>query len=279
VSIPLPRRLLAVLTLLTALVAGAAPSADAAPSASATASHVPWAPAGDATIHPGVQMYTSGAQCTANFVFTEGAEVYLGYAAHCAGLGVATDTNGCDAGSLPLGTPVEINGASRPGTLAYSSWLAMQAAGETDADTCNHNDFALVRIDPADHGRVNPSVPFWGGPTGLNTTGTAVLSYVYSYGNSSLRLGITALSPKVGTSLGTTAGGWAHPTYTVTPGIPGDSGSAMLDSDGRAAGVLSTLAIAPLAGSNNHTDLRRALQYMRGAGGPAAALALGTESF
>ena len=33
---------------------------------------------------------------------------------------------------LPLGTPVEINGASRPGTLAYSSWIAMQQRGETN---------------------------------------------------------------------------------------------------------------------------------------------------
>src|SRR3546814_5519522 len=36
---------------------------------------------------------------------------------------------------------------------------------------------------------------------------------------------ITLLSPKLGLSLGTTGGGWSHPTYTVTPGIPGDSRS------------------------------------------------------
>ena len=53
-------------------------------------------------------MYTDGAQCTANFVFTDGAgNIYVGYAAHCAGTGAATDTNGCDAGSLPLGTKVD----------------------------------------------------------------------------------------------------------------------------------------------------------------------------
>jgi hypothetical protein len=48
------------------------------------------------------------------------------------------------------------------------------------------------------------------------------------YGNSGLRLGITQLSPKSGVSLGTSGGGWTHPAYTVTPGIPGDSGSAFL---------------------------------------------------
>jgi len=84
-----------------------------------------WAPAASATVHPGVQVFTEGAQCTSNFVFQEGTEVYLGQAAHCSGTGEATETNGCTSGSLPIGTPVEVTGASRPGTLAYNSWLAM----------------------------------------------------------------------------------------------------------------------------------------------------------
>ena len=232
--------------------------------ASSPASAAPtFAPAGQATIHPGVQMFTDGAQCTANFVFTDSVDVYIGYAAHCAGLGEATDTDGCLAGTLPVGTPVEIDGASRPGTLAYSSWATMQAVGETDPDTCAYNDLALVRIDPADAAKVNPSIPHWGGPTGLNTTGVPAGTQVHSYGNSSLRQGIALLSPKTGLSLGTTGGGWTHPVYTVTPGIPGDSGSAFLDAQGRALGVLSTLAIAPIPLSNNVSDLSRALDYMR----------------
>jgi hypothetical protein len=271
--VPPTRRLAALvasLLAITALGLTGAPTATAAPE---------WAPASQATITPGVQMYTAGAQCTANFVFTDAADVYIGYAAHCAGLGAATDTNGCDAGSRPLGTPVEIGGATRPGTLAYSSWLAMGAAGETDPNACAYNDFALVRIHPDDHGRVNPSIPHWGGPTGTNTTGVGVGESVYSCGNSSLRLGSTLLSPKSGTSLGRTGGGWTHPTYTVTLGVPGDSGSAMVDGDGRATGVLSTLTLLPTVGSNNFSDLHRAVEYMRSHGGPNATLALGTEPF
>jgi hypothetical protein len=179
-----------------------------------------YAPADEATIHPGVQMFTEGAQCTANFVFSDGADVYIGYAAHCAGLGEATDTNGCDAGTLPVGTPVEIDGASQPGTLAYSSWATMQAVGETDANACAYNDFALVRIHPSDHAKVNPSIPHWGGPTGLNTTGVAALGRVYSYGNSSLRQGIALLSPKTGVSLGTTGGGLDPPALHRHPRHP-----------------------------------------------------------
>ena len=259
----------ALLTLIAWSTVGATPSS-AAPT---------WAPAETASVHPGVQMVTAGAQCTANFVFTDASDVYIGYAAHCAGTGAATDTDGCLAGSLPLGTPVDIDGADHPGELAYSSWLAMQAIGETDGDACAFNDLALVRINPLDVDQVNPSIPFWGGPIGLNTTGNPAGATVYSYGNSSLRLGLTALSPKEGVSLGTTGGGWSHPVYTATPGIPGDSGSALLDSAGRASGVLSTLALLPLAGSNNFGDLAHELAYMHAHGGPNADLALGTEPF
>lgn len=241
----------------------------------------PWAPAASAAVRPGAMTFTDGAQCTANFVFTDAAgRVYLGQAAHCAGTGAATQTDGCQAGSLPLGTPVEVQGATRPGRLAYSSWLTMQARGERDPATCAYNDFALVALDAADVGRVNPTVPFWGGPTGLDTRGTAVGDTVLSYGNSSLRLGVSALSPKQGTSLGDAVGGWSHRVYTATPGIPGDSGSAFLGADGQALGVLATLALAPWAGSNGVGDLSRELGYAQAYGGIAGlGLALGTEPF
>ena len=239
-----------------------------------------WAPVDEATITPGVQMFTDGAQCTANFIFTSGGEVYIGYAAHCAGTGGSTETNGCDSGSLPLGTPVEVTGADALGSLAYSSWLAMQEEGETDAGACAGNDFALVRLDPADHDKVNPSIPFWGGPQGINTDGISLGESVYSYGNSSLRPVDSPLSRKEGLGVQTTNGGWTHTLYTLSPGIPGDSGSAFLDSEGRALGVVSTLAIAPLAGSNNIADINLALQYAN-AHGDLGTLSLveGTEAF
>ncbi len=269
----LVRRTCAVAALAVGSLVTAVAPAPAAPPAGG------WAPAASAAIHPGVMMFTDGAQCTANFIFTNGPAVFIGYAAHCAGTGAATETDGCDSGSLPLGTPVAIDGASRPGTLVYSSWLAMQAADETDPNACAFNDFALVQIDPADVAAVNPSVPHWGGPTGTNTTGNPTLSRIYSYGNSSLRLGIELLSPKTGVSLGTSGGGWTHPVYTVTPGIPGDSGSAMLDATGRASGVLSTISIAPIPASNNFSDLNRALSYAQNHGQSGVALERGTEPF
>jgi hypothetical protein len=260
------RRIAALFVVATAAIAAAAPAAGA------------WAPADSATIRPGSQTYTEGAQCTSNFVFEGGGSTYIGQAAHCSGTGAATETDGCDSGSLPIGTPVEIEGASNPGTLVYNSWITMQQAGETNADACAYNDFALVRIDAADVGKVNPTVPFWGGPTGIATS-TATGDAVVSYGNSSLRGGVRELSPKEGKSLGTTGSGWSHTVYTVTPGIPGDSGSAFMDAQGRAFGVLSTVAIAPLAASNGVGDISREIAYMHSHGGPAANLVNGTEPF
>ena len=224
-----------------------------------------WAPAGQATIHPGVQVFTDGAQCTSNFVFQDASNVYLGQAAHCSGTGAATDTDGCSSASLPIGTPVDVTGASHPGTLVYNSWLTMQSKGETDADTCAFNDLALIKLDPADVANVNPSVPGFGGPTGVGSWGGAG-STVYTYGNSELRGGITALSPKQGVVVQSTPSGWSHDVYTVTPGIPGDSGSAFLSADGSALGVLSTLQFAPLPASNGVSDLAKMLDYARGHG-------------
>jgi hypothetical protein len=238
-----------------------------------------WAPAGSAAIHPGVQTITDGGQCTSNFVFQDGSDVYLGQAAHCSSTGGQTATDGCDTGSLPLGTPVEIVGAAHPGTLAYNSWLAMQAAGETDANTCAYNDLALVRVDPADVATVNPSVPGFGGPTGLGPSTAMLGDTVYSYGNSSLRLGVTKLSPKQGVVIQGVGGGWSRTVLTVTPGIPGDSGSGFLGQSGQAIGVLSTLQVLPLAGTNGVGDLRKELDYMHSHSPIGAQLVPGTQPF
>ncbi|HEY8771382.1 MAG TPA: hypothetical protein VIM03_12620, partial [Thermoleophilaceae bacterium] len=186
---------------------------------------------------------------------------------------------GCTSASLPIGTAVDVTGASKPGTLVYNSWLTMQGSGESDANTCAYNDLALIKLEPGDVGATNPSIPFWGGPTGVNSAGTATGDTVLSYGNSELRGGVTELSPKQGKSLGDDGAGWSHNVYTATPGIPGDSGSAFMDSTGKALGVLSTVQLAPLAGSNGVGDVGRGVAYMHAHGGPAANIVNGTEPF
>lgn len=279
-------------TLLASAASGLLAAAGLAASAGSAQAAPQWAPADTADIHPGTMMYTDGAQCTANFVYTDAAgNVYVGYAAHCAGKGESTDTNGCNVDSVPLGTKVTFTNdgnlasegtAVGTGTLAYSSWITERQLGTSDANTCAYNDLALVKVDAADVSKVNPSVPFWGGPAGIDTDGTAAGDRVWTYGNSSLRGGAAPLSPHTGVSLGDDAadGGWSHPLYTVTPGIPGDSGSGFLSEGGKAVGTLSTLGLAPLPASNNIGDLAKELAFAQAHSGISGlTLENGTEPF
>ncbi|EUA70496.1 hypothetical protein I540_2587 [Mycobacteroides abscessus subsp. bolletii 1513] len=90
-------------------------------------------------------------------------------------------------------SPGEVVGG---GELIYSSWLTMQNTHEQDSNTCAYNDFALVKADMTTAAEVNPTLPYWGGPSGINTTGLPQGTTVHSYGNSSLRFGAAPLSPK-----------------------------------------------------------------------------------
>ena len=104
---------------------------------------------------------------------------------------------------------------------------------------------------------------------------------VYSYGNSSLRGGVTQLRPKQGVVFQGEGNGWSRTVYTATPGVPGDSGSAFLGETGQAIGVLSTLQIAPIPVSNGVSDLRKAVEYMQSHNSQFAGVSLvnGTEPF
>ena len=104
-------------------------------------------------------------------------------------------------------------------------------------------------------------MPGFGGPTGVGTVG-GLGSTVYTYGNSELRGGVTKLSPKRGVIVQNQGNGWSHNAYTVTPGIPGDSGSGFMNASGQAIGVLSTLELAPAAGSNSFGDIGKEIAYM-----------------
>jgi len=247
------------------------------PSASA-AETVSWAPAASASIHPGIQTYDAkGAQCTANFVYTDkSGGVYIGQAAHCTSESGELSGSGCDTPSSPLGSEVDL-GNNVKGTLAYSSWLAMQKAGEKDEAVCLNNDFALVKIPQSAKGSVNPSVPIFGGPTGVNTDGLQPGETVMGIGNSGLRGGAEA--PLQGFSVSDDPSGWYHLVYVLPPGVPGDSGGGFMDAEGRIVGVLVSLNSLP-PGSNGLSDLGRALAYaQKHSGLKGLHLVEGTASF
>lgn len=266
--------LVAIVALVLALLpapgaAGAAPP-DPAP---ATAART-WVPADAASIRPGAQVTSETGRCTANFVFTAGSQVFLGSAAHCTARGSSVD--GCANPSLAPGAPVEVAGAAHPATLAYSSWHTMQAVGETDSDACLYNDFALLRLDPRDHDRVNPTVPVWGGPLGLSA-GARAGDAVYFYGQPD---GSRATQARVESRTG------SGRTYRVRAsrlgldaGVPGDSGSGWLDPSGRAFGILSTIEVLPSPLANGVSDLAMALDYLHAHTPVRATLAISTEPF
>lgn len=264
----------AAVTVAVALAATGAGSASAAEPRA-------WAAAGSATIHPGTPTLTQGAGCTANFVYTDSSgAVYLGQAAHCSGTdSAALAGSGCTTRSRPLGTKVDLPESGVSGTLAYSSWLAMQGKRETDPVACQFNDFALIRI-PADAlARVNPSVPVFGGPVSVASGGFEPGAAVVGYGNSNLHAGLEPLSAQRGFAIGTDASGWYHVVYLATPGVPGDSGGGYLDGAGGAIGELVSLNTIP-PGSNSLTDIAKALAYARAHSGiKGLKLVPGTEPF
>ncbi len=249
------------------------------PTPAGAAAPTTWAPAGSATIHPGIQTVTGETTCTAGFAFLDAAgHAYLAQAANCAATGDDPETDGCSTKSLPLGTPVSVGGAT--GTLAYSSWLSMQKVRERDTDACNSNDFALIRLPDAAMAQTNPSVPTFGGPVKLRTDVAGEGTPTFAVGASPLYGGPGPAAAKRGVILGPEAGDWSYSVYTVLPGIPGDAGAGYLDGDGSAVGVVASLAIAPLAGSNSVTNLATALAYaQRHSGIEGLRLVPGTEAF
>lgn len=234
-------------------------------------------------IGPGSVMTTqidarTASLCTADFVFSGPGALYIGMSAHCVGAGGSEDPSGCTAPSLPLGTEVTISGRrggkDSTGRLAYSSWVTMQERGENDPALCRYNDFALVAVDPAHAGLVDPSVPLLGGPTGLDSNGLTPGEAVYSFQPNNGGSGV-----KTGRSVGDDMSGRTHQVVITPPGVPGDSGSGFLDADGRAVGVLST-EFLDRSHSNGVTDLALALAYADAHGGlGTVALVPGTVPF
>ncbi len=230
-----------------------------------------WGEPADASIRPGVQITTAYGQCTSNFIFTTPAgHVLIGLAAHCFGTdGDATQTNGCTAESAPIGTEAQIQGASQPGLLLYSSWLSMQAINESSAAACAFNDFALVWLHPDDWSKAHPAMLHYGGPTAMATSSnTALGDRVLTYGNTGLRPGPSELDEREGFVVEKRGDGWTHSVTTATPGLPGDSGSGVLTGGGEALGILVTVAIAPIPASNGVTSLDHALAYAAAMGVP-----------
>ena len=227
-------------------------------------------------IRPGVEISSRNGSCTSNFLYAENSvTVYIGVAAHCFSEDTNSGIDPCNTRNEAIGfAGITIENASRPGTLAYSSWSAMQQRGETPgSDVCTLNDFALVQIHPDDLANIHPAAIGFGGPVALFTGLAAVGDTVYSYGQSAAHGGVNDLEEKRGRITRIVAGGLGYRISTDSAGLPGDSGSAVLHQDGRALAVLSDVGVgvglAPV--SNGVVNLERALDYAKSGGFVSAA--------
>ncbi len=179
--------------------------------------------------------------CTYNFIFRdETGRRYIGIAGHCIGLW-ATD----------VGQEMHVTDVGRIGAVVWKAPLPTGRAAfpvpEGDPHACGGLrpegaeyciDFALVEIDPALHGRIDPALRHWGGPTGFVPreeieAGTTMYHYGHGTGFGAHEM----TRPRVGVVLGTVTGGCGY--RTAFPNSGGDSGGPQIVGDGRALGFAS----------------------------------------
>jgi hypothetical protein len=186
------------------------------------------APAGTGScpgVRPGALVESENGFCSFNFLFTgsDGAR-YVGTAGHCI---LGDDPLGGDAGetSWAAGSgPVAKDGEGRRiGEFAYA---VLQ----------DPKDFALIRLDPGV--AANPQMCHFGGPTGTNADQDASLKVLHYFGQG-LLVGET-VPARTATAIGT-----PDPDHVYAQGavVPGDSGSGIISSDGRAVGVIVTTGL------------------------------------
>jgi hypothetical protein len=176
-------------------------------------------------VRPGAIVQSDAGQCTFNFLFVgSDGQRYMGTAGHCI---LGESPIGGDVGEeswAPGNGPVARNAANqRIGEFAY-------------AILQDPKDFALVRLDPGV--QASPQMCHFGGPTGTNTSQTSAAVVLQHFGNG---VGVGSVLP----ARSAVAIGMPDPDHVFAHGaaLPGDSGSGIISSDGRAVGVIVTVGV------------------------------------
>jgi hypothetical protein len=188
------------------------------------------APVGTGTcpgVRPGGIVVSDVGQCTLNFLFqgSDGSS-YIGTAGHCI---LGQGPFGGDAGEMswaPGTGPVARDGnGNRIGEFAY-------------AILQDPKDFSLIRIDP--QVPATAAMCHFGGPTGINADQPGITEpVVLDYFGNGVGVG-AALAAR-----SALAAGMPDPDHVFANGAvaPGDSGSGIMSSDGRAVGVVVTVGV------------------------------------
>ncbi|HEX2177770.1 MAG TPA: hypothetical protein VHG70_17850 [Nocardioidaceae bacterium] len=189
------------------------------------------------------------AGCTANFVFGSASDYYIGTAGHCTDVGD------------------EVTVIAAPGVLMNIGTTVRSVNGGVG------NDFALIDVQPSMEQHVNPSMTYFGGPTGA---GSPQPNDVVQHAGHGLVIG-TGGTPRAGVVVYRGAGDQGGDAFAwVGAASPGDSGSAVRLANGQAAGDLTHLVVGGpyLPGNVAGTSISRMLQI---AGRPLATAADGPD--
>ena len=197
-------------------------------------------------IHPGLWLLTVLDQgylyawCTANFVFQKSGVYGLGTAGHCAGKDGISPNGIVTAFVVPPPTSGKL-----PGLYAIGQFVLSHNNGIGD-------DFAMISIYPQYNSWVRPTMPVWGGPSGVyRSTTPNVVNWV---GNGA------GVGPG-GTARSGVAPFWYANSYAwYGPGFEGDSGSGVVATVDTATGK-----VMEAAGNFTHiVILDPKLQYLPG---------------
>jgi hypothetical protein len=190
------------------------------------------------------------AWCTANFVFARSGVNGIGTAGHCA----AKDALGGYPDVTAYVVP-PVGSGKLPGFYHIGRFVLAHNNGIGD-------DFAMIRIYPRYQSWVSPTMPVWGGPTGIYTSLQPTLVKHFGHG-AAVGTGGTpraGLCPILNARKGT-----AFAWYGV--GAPGDSGSGVEELTGKAVGNFTHIVILDghiLPGMLAGTKMKKILQIANG---------------
>jgi hypothetical protein len=127
--------------------------------------------------------------CSANFVWRTPARFYLGSAGHCFLPEDRTSTHGVgadyDASGVVVTVCVEDCELNFQLNLLLGRWVQLGKvayARQTDGIRGVGNDFGVVEIPKKIEEVIRPSMPVWGGPTGLDELASGQLACHYGHG-------------------------------------------------------------------------------------------------